>query len=154
MQLSHPIFNQLAHVILVSGLKPDLLDVFSVLMPDNPVEFLTIPQRILNNVPIFSNPNIHTILLQQSLTLRYLFKNTAPEEGLITCISGLLGASLKPKTSSPALDLISSAPSIRSAQNVLPRFSVTLGKSSSKETTSWSILISTPFFLTRLINAT
>lgn len=52
------VVNDLSHFIHIPRLEPTLFDVFGVLVCQDPVEFVSITQRILHQVHIISNPDV------------------------------------------------------------------------------------------------
>lgn len=56
------VFDDLAHLVHVARLEPRLLDIFGVLVRQNPVEFLTAAQCVLYDVYIIADPEVDTLL--------------------------------------------------------------------------------------------
>ncbi len=59
------IFNELTNGIHIAWLEPRLLDVLGVLVGDDPVKLLAVPQGILNQVLILADPDVDTFLFDE-----------------------------------------------------------------------------------------
>jgi hypothetical protein len=56
---------QVSHLIHVSWLKPRFFDILGVFVGYNPIKFVTIPKRVLDEVDVVSDPDIDAFFLDE-----------------------------------------------------------------------------------------
>lgn len=79
--------NELAYRIHVARLEPRFLDVFRVLVRDDPVELLTVPKRVLHEMYVLADPDVDAFLLYKLGRQWIALQVGAFEERSETCIS-------------------------------------------------------------------
>lgn len=57
--------DELSYCVHVTRLEPRLLDIFGILVSDDPVELLAVAKRVLHEMPVFPDPDIHTFFLYE-----------------------------------------------------------------------------------------
>ena len=82
-----PSVDQVPNIVHTPRLKPAFADVSGVLVRKNPVELLSVSQRVLDQVHIFADPDINAVALQERLALRDVLENVAFVEGPVTGVS-------------------------------------------------------------------
>src|SRR5882724_3758715 len=59
------ILYQLSHRVHVSRLKPRFLDILGIFMRYNPVELVTIPKSVLDEMNVVSDPNVDAFFFNE-----------------------------------------------------------------------------------------
>ncbi|KAK5195304.1 hypothetical protein LTR92_005434 [Exophiala xenobiotica] len=75
------ILHEFTHGIHVAGLEPGLLDVLGVLVRDDPVELVAVPQRVLDQVLVLADPDVDAFLFDELGGQRISSEVVALEEG-------------------------------------------------------------------------
>lgn len=82
------VHNVAAHLVHVARLEPRLLDVTTILVCEDPVELLAVPQRVLYDMHVLTNPDIDAFLLHEFATQRDLLQVGTLEEGTEAGVAG------------------------------------------------------------------
>lgn len=84
------ILDEFPYGIHVAGLEPGFFDVLGVLVGDYPIEFFAVAERVLDEMLVFADPDVHTFLLNEFGGQGITAEVSAFEERAETCVSGRL----------------------------------------------------------------
>jgi hypothetical protein len=116
---------QAPHLVHIPWLKPGFFDVFGIFVSEDPVEFFPASEGVLDQVHVFSYPEVDTFFTNVIATGRVILKDIAFEEGSEASVSleklemqsvnsmiptDDFGLSTNPSTFSHALDLMPNDP--------------------------------------------